>query len=402
MRHRLRSEAGVTIVPVIVLTTVMIGIALAALSFVDDQSRQSGVERQREGALNFGEGVLNTQAFILSRKWPGRASAPQPDCTAASVDVRCPSDALMREAYASPDITQTSANWSTSVRDDDGTPYYAESTINARPAWDANGNKKVWLRAEGEVDGRRRSFVAQVQVELLTEQFPRNTVIAGRFATTNNGQKTIVETNSTATSGHDVIVRCDPLQDGCLDYNQDSTPPQVNPPDAVVGGGYVDKPVIPPDRLARLRERAQADGTYYPAGQCPPKPEGAVVWIEATPAGGCNYNNSAMPCCNSPESPGLLIIGDGKVEIGGSLVFYGIIYHLNLAGSADADLVKIQGTAAVQGGVFVDGPGGVTVGSSGGNPDTSKANLVFDENAFSGVSSYGNAGVLQNSWREVK
>ncbi len=97
-----------------------------------------------------------------------------------------------------------------------------------------------------------------------------------------------------------------------------------------------------------------------------------------------------------------MIIGNGKIAIGGNIVFNGVIYHLNLIGSDDPDLVSIGGTAAVQGGVFVDGPGGVSIGSSGGNPDSSRANLVFDENAFSAITSYGNAGVLQNSWRELK
>ncbi len=285
MRHRLRSEAGVTIVPVIVLTMVMIGIALAALSFVDDQSRQSGVERQREGALNFGEGVLNTQAFILSRRWPGNASALQPDCAQTTVDARCPSDTLLRDAYASPDFEQNDVSWSTTVRDDDGSLYYNGTTMNAStwPRWDANGNKRMWVRAEGEVDGRSRAFVAQVQLELLSEPFPRNTVVAGNFQTTNNGQKTIVETNSTATSDHSVIVRCDPADPLCAIYREDSTPAQVNPPGAVAGPGYVDKPVLPPDRLARLRERAESDDTFYPAGQCPDTLTGAVVLIEENP-----------------------------------------------------------------------------------------------------------------------
>jgi hypothetical protein len=45
--------------------------------------------------------------------------------------------------------------------------------------------------------------------------------------------------------------------------------------------------------------------------------------------------------------------------------------------------------------VLVDGPGVVEVGSS-------KSNVVFTPNAFKAVQSYGTAGVIQNTWREIK
>ena len=42
----------------------------------------------------------------------------------------------------------------------------------------------------------------------------------------------------------------------------------------------------------------------------------------------------------------------------------------------------------------MDGPGGVDVGSN-------KVNITYDDNAFIGVSSYGNAAIVQNSWRDI-
>jgi hypothetical protein len=43
----------------------------------------------------------------------------------------------------------------------------------------------------------------------------------------------------------------------------------------------------------------------------------------------------------------------------------------------------------------VDGNGIVDVGSS-------KGNLVFDDKAYNAVKSYGTAGMIQNTWREIK
>jgi hypothetical protein len=44
--------------------------------------------------------------------------------------------------------------------------------------------------------------------------------------------------------------------------------------------------------------------------------------------------------------------------------------------------------------VAVDGNGGVAVGES-------KANLVYDKDAAARVVSFGNAGIIQNTWREI-
>ena len=43
---------------------------------------------------------------------------------------------------------------------------------------------------------------------------------------------------------------------------------------------------------------------------------------------------------------------------------------------------------------MVDGNGGVLAGSSG-------TNIVFDPRAFDGARSFGTAGIVQNTWREI-
>jgi hypothetical protein len=48
----------------------------------------------------------------------------------------------------------------------------------------------------------------------------------------------------------------------------------------------------------------------------------------------------------------------------------------------------------LEGGVIVDGNGKVSAGSSG-------LNIDFDANAFTGITSTGTAGVVQNTWREL-
>ena len=393
MTIRMSSEDGVAMVMAIVLLTIMLGLGLASYAYVDTQQRLASVERIRESAFNMAEGVHETQAFGLARNWPSAAS-PQPACTQATGGAKCPVDAALRESFAATEIG-SGATWSTSVHDDYGNDFYDAAAVNARPSYDENRNNRLWLRSEATVQGQKRAVVSVVQLETLVEAFPRRTVLAGRFRTTNDGQKTMVETGSSASSPHFVTVRCAPAGSGCLEYRTNSTPAQINPPGSTSTGEYVGQPAVPQSSVDRLKQTAMVNGTYYPAGTCPPTLTGAVVYIES--ADPCSFTGNAT--FNTVAAPGVVVMRTGTLSLGGGVKYFGLIYHLNQpdapAAPSTGYLVEVNGNASVSGAVFVDGSGGVSIGSSGGG------NLVYSDTAFSSVKSYANAGVVQNTWREI-
>jgi len=393
MTSRMSSEDGVAMVMAIVLLTIMLGLGLASYAYVDTQQRLASVERIRESAFNMAEGVHETQAFGLARNWPSAAS-PQPACTQATGGAKCPVDAALRESFAATEIG-SGATWSTSVHDDYGNDFYDAAAVNARPSYDENRNNRLWLRSEATVQGQKRAVVSVVQLETLVEAFPRRTVLAGRFRTTNDGQKTMVETGSSASSPHFVTVRCAPAGSGCLEYRTNSTPAQINPPGSTSTGEYVGQPAVPQSSVDRLKQTAMVNGTYYPAGTCPPTLTGAVVYIES--ADPCSFTGNTT--FNGVAAPGIVVMRTGKLSLGGGVKYFGLIYHLNQpdapAAPSTGYLVEVNGNASVSGAVFVDGSGGVSIGSSGGG------NLVYSDTAFSSVKSYANAGVVQNTWREI-
>jgi hypothetical protein len=96
---------------------------------------------------------------------------------------------------------------------------------------------------------------------------------------------------------------------------------------------------------------------------------------------------------NSPNNPGVLVFMRGTLSLGGNGVFYGIVYAGNLQNSSGA-VVTISGTAAIQGAITVDGPGGVVAGSS-------RTNVVFDPRAFSSLQALANATMVPNTWRQL-
>jgi hypothetical protein len=172
-----------------------------------------------------------------------------------------------------------------------------------------------------------------------------------------------------------------------MDYNRTSSNPQIEPRESVEGPRFVGETALTSDVTDRFRERAIADGTYYKTG-CPASPAGRVVYIVS---GSCKWEGN--DAWNSYEQPGVLIMERGSITFKGTSDYYGILYHLNLDNKSDF-IVTLGGANTVHGAIFVDGNGGVDVGSD-------KANLIYDDRIFQNVKSYGTAGIVQNSWREI-
>jgi len=385
--RRVRQERGSILVISILLMTLMMSVAMAGVTLVDQVQRESGRERQSETAFNLTEALLSSQVFILSRGWPGTSGNPYPSsCTAGVTDSHCPDASSLLTRFGGPDLA-AGITWSTMVRDNQSpNPNYYDATLTATgPSYDANHDGELWVRAQAVLRGRRRTLVGLVRVERVTEQLPYSVVVAGHFGTTNSGRKVIVDTQGSAAAPAPLQVRCVGLI-GCLDYPANKG--QVKPDTSQTG--YTGANGLSDDALARLRERAIADGTYTASG-CPANPSGAVVFVEN---GDCTYNNSTPgPFGNSTASPGVLIFARGTLSMSGNIVYHGLVYMANQQNSSGW-VVSLTGTAAIQGSVQIDGAGGLMAGSSA-------VNVVFDPNVFAGVVSYGNAGIIQNTWREI-
>jgi hypothetical protein len=241
------------------------------------------------------------------------------------------------------------------------------------------------------VRGRHRTLVALVQVQENTEFIPKRVILAGQFELTPNGNGVYIMTNPDATSQHPVTLRCQLNATGCAEFTPDKRNPQLNPPEAITGGDYVGKDALEDDVKDRLKERAIADGTFYD-GVCPTDDQltGKVVWVQGCALGKYTQNH----VWNTEAESGILIWADGVLELGGKSDFWGIVYHLNNENSSDNEVLRLRGGLTIHGGAFVDGPGGIDVGSN-------RVNITYDDDAFTGVTSYGSASIVQNSWRDI-
>ena len=402
--RRLREEGGSAVVTAVVLLGIMVSTSLALLAYVDTETTQSQVSRTRETAFNFAEAAMHAQIFSLAKTWPANPGAAYKQCLAATGTDKCPSDTQLRGLFPSADIDATT-QWSTQVVDNQP-PYatfYSDAILSGTTyGWDRGGNGgattpdgQVWVRVQARSRGKTRTLVALVRAEEQQEDIVNTALLAGRLDITNEGKKVIIDN----TGGGKLEVRCEINDATCLghplgsgntkdeDDLQDLLDYQISPNQTQTGSTTVG---MSTDSTLRLRATAQANGTFYTS--CPATLTGKVVWLENIT---CSYTGSAS--YNSASQPGMVILNGGKLSLGGTGTYYGILYYTNLNGThliPPTTVIDLSGTAAVQGGIVVEGAGMVSAGSSG-------VNIKFGANAFASVKSIGSAGIVQNTWREL-
>jgi type II secretory pathway pseudopilin PulG len=410
-RHDLRSDDGSILVVAIVLMAIMLSVALSSFAFVDGQQQRATEQRQRESALNLAEGVLYAQGFALARNWPGnladgtampttcRSSAspvliPCPDPrTLAAANSSSPASANFANADASQDVT-----WTTRIRDNGGaiadafdvtqmdtTQTTGSLTCPGPCKWDANGDLKLWVQAQAVVHGRPRNLVALLKREEFAEAFPNNTITAGSFQITNSGNKTVIDGR-----GSQVTVRC---VAGLTCALFDALKNQVVP--ATVIRDPATPRALSAEQVARFKAKAQTANppTYYTT--CQPGLQGKIIFIDLPDAEkNTTCTDSSSATYNSATDPGFFIMPRGNFKLGGTM--YGLMYMGNEQNSSGS-VLTLNANSFVIGGVAVDGPGGLVVGQASGPRPT----ITYLANAFTAPVTFGTAGLVQNTWREL-
>lgn len=411
MSRLVRSEGGSALVTAILVTMLFLMLGLTSLTLVDTQQRESGRERVRESSFALSEGVLNSQIYLLSRQWPGtQDQGYDVACSKATgTDPQCPDVTTVENAFAGPDYDPARVEWSTEIHDNTDSAgadrFYDDATVRAEPGWDRNDDGFVWVRAQAVLDSttsnpHRRTLVALVNVEELTTMFPRNAIVAGKIKIHSNGAQTYV-----GTAGSYVTLRCeDPTlnNDACRGWNRLA---QVGP-NATVVTNAIQPPAMTVDAIERMRETAKASGTYYASG-CVPTLTGEVVFIERADCAG-KYDPLGNEPWNTPENPGVVIVGSGHLKLGGNALYYGVVYHVNgsdgVGVASTSHVLEVADNSCIVGSVVIDGGGGLYVGSSAGASrcPNRQGNVQFEPNAANGLKAYGTAGIVQNSFREIR
>jgi hypothetical protein len=407
----IRRQEGAALVTALMFVALMLTVSLAAIAVVDSQQRDSGRDRKRESTFQLSEGVLNTQIFLLSRQWPGTAAlAYPPTCTRANAtSVLCPDDPRLASSFQGPDYR--TIEWSTEIRDNVGSAdYYNDAAMGSPsiPSWDANGDGHLWVRSRSVLpDGRARTLLALVKAEVLSANFPSHAVVAGSIKMEQQGNHTYIWTGGGRWDNEDVpagrvVVRCSPPSaTSCAHESKDV---HISP--ASVESDPTMRPAMTPETIDRMRATARQAGTYYAGNgtQCPTSLAGQVVFIEN--ATGCTAHNVNNAVYNSKAQPGVLIIGSGHF-LYQNPTYYGLVYHVNGSDGVGTPLtdnpapMATKGNGVIVGAVIIDGNGTLEVGNNNGGPGF-PGNIVFHPGARNALKVFGTAGIVQNSFREIR
>lgn len=414
-----RDESGSALIAGIIILFVILGLGMAVLSQADVQSRQTGVEAWGEATYNNAEGALDSEANLLQQSWPTAATSTCNQSSASSTF--CPGTALTNSFST----TYTghlfnNPQWTVQIVDDSGgesANYYSDAAASGAPSYDANGDGKVWIRAQTVIQGQKRIVVAEMVRQTTVVQLPHNTITSGGAFTSNRGNKVIIETTDAAAGSSltgSINVRCGSSSyspsygDPCEGW--DPAKGQLDPA-SNYQGGYVDPnggySAVSQTDLAALKQAAQANGTYY-NGTCPTSLTG-LVYVDNPPGGSCSYtggnwNASSIPPAKT-DVPGMLIMGDGSLTFNGTLNYFGIIYMVNASGTTPASgactsaqqngpVFSVHGTGSIYGSIFVDKCGTIDAGSSA-------YNIIFDSDAFNAATAYAQPNLAKNTFRIV-
>jgi Tfp pilus assembly protein PilX len=395
-------EQGFALVAAIVLLTVIMGLGLGLLLFTDNQQKASAREQSSEAAFNVAEAALNAQVGQISRAWPTTAEAfPEKRCTSGetyNAKTGCPTPIDLKSDPNSSSTTCSgndiwgsplSNQWTTYVREDvGGSPYFNSMEETTASVFDKGRLGKLWVRTVGVVQCHPVAIVTLVSRQEVATSFPEAAAVANWFETSNNGNKTIVNTQGpNAPKSGNVSMRCTGFKNAEECEKWEKGKEQVSPD--TTGAGASPSPTLSASQLEEEKQQAEFAGTYYAAGNCPGSLE-AITGLPTYVEGPCelSYNGGTG---NSYEKPGFLILEKGTIKLNSNGQFFGVIYAVNKQESSGV-VVEIHGCNKLTGAILVDGNGGISFGSC-------KENFVYDPRAFKEVKGYAGATPTRNGFR---
>jgi Tfp pilus assembly protein PilX len=411
-----KDEGGFALPVALLMMFICLLLGLATLETVTAETHQSGYEVAGEASFNIAESVIDAESLQLQNSWPGTSTAAYATtCNQSSTPTTgCPGTGLtssLASTYSGPSYSNIS--WSVLVLDDNGSGganYYSDSLSTATPlvTYDANGDNRLWVRAQATVRGQKTIVVTQVVRTTQTVSLPQSTIVAGGVSTENNGNKIIIEaTDPSSGLTGPVDVRCADSStpsngDPCLGW--DANKGQLSPTSAYQAGytdpdgGYA---TLSASQLAAMETTAQGEGSYY-NGTCPTAAQintTNVVYVEN--AGSCTYTTGTY---NSTTSPGALIFGNGTLTFNGNVTYDGIVYMADGQGTTPTSgpctstymnpVITVHGGAAVNGAIFVDKCGTIDAGED-------KFDVDFNSNAFGAFKAFAVPALAKNTFRII-
>jgi len=175
---RLTSQSGATLLIIIGIGAALAVMTASLVMVIGNMQANTADSRTREKAATVGEAAMDAQMYALALNWP-KVAAPNPVPTLDASLVR----------------TQFPTNeFPNSTNDLVGAVYYDNSDTNndtkvdiSDAHWDANGDSRMYVEAQGKVGRRSTRFQALVERTFVNTTFPHGIAVYDGGAMDSNG-----------------------------------------------------------------------------------------------------------------------------------------------------------------------------------------------------------------------
>lgn len=369
---------------IIVMMFILVILALSAALFSMTKFSMGGTELERKEvkAFNVAEAGIDTGMRTMKLQWP--LDAP------VAVD-----EAAFRSQFDSFNFANPKSGPADFIDvkfydDDNSDELGPPSAIS--PAYDANGNDRMWVDSVANVNDDRHRIIVLAQRDKWNLNLPHHAMYASEAGANGQGLRVRVDPNQTVPLPTDVAAYYQTLLGKGIDDD---------PPNTVATATSQDfDDLIRPNTIGALAGIAQSRNTYYDddAGTTWPTIADGITLLKSVNAPGkIIYLKSATPIIiaantqlGDRQHPIVLILdcpGVNALDFRGTADFYGIILT---TGS-----LEIRGTSSFWGQVLardtIDSKGG------GASPEVNyNADIINLLNGYYTIS----VAIVPNTWEE--
>ena len=183
LRARLGNQHGATLLIIIGIAAALAVMTATLVVVVGNMQANTADSRTREKAATVGEAAMDAQMYALALNWP-KVAAPNP---VPNLDT-----ARLRLQFPANEFPNSTGDFVGAVYYDDsdtsGPTGIPDNKVDVYDAhWDANGNRRMYVEAQGKVNGRATRFQALVERTFVNTTFPRGIVVYDGGGMDSNG-----------------------------------------------------------------------------------------------------------------------------------------------------------------------------------------------------------------------
>lgn len=177
MVHQSR-QRGATLLVIIGIIAALAVMTATLVVVIGNMQANTADSRTREKSATVGEAAMDAQMYALALHWPKTAN-PNP--------VPVLDTSRLRAQFPASEFPNSTGDFVNAVYYDDSDTDNS-GVVDANDAhWDANGNRRLYVEAQGKVNSRATRFQALVERTFFDTTFPRGIAVYDGGAMDSNG-----------------------------------------------------------------------------------------------------------------------------------------------------------------------------------------------------------------------